>query len=296
MMPFIKMPHLQTAAGLLLAVWLGSAPGPAAAQDSAPGDDHIVTVDGVARSFVVHMPTHLPNPAPVVLVFHGTGGRPQTIERKSGMDELADEHGFVAVYPAGTGRDSGRRGTWNIGGQDGGAASNIVAAVSSDDVAFVRAILRAVDSMAPIDHARIYATGVSIGGIFAYHLGCEMSDTLAAIAPVAATMVEPSCQPGRPVAVLHIQGADDDRIPLKGRRGVSRYWPAPQEGISTWSRLDNCAGDPTRSNDASVSCTTYNQCRATVEFCVVAGEGHGWPSGASARIWAFFAAHSKQAD
>ena len=289
-----KRGHIN-AAGLLLFALL-VLPWSAWAQETSFAEHSVIVEDGTQRSFVIHIPPRLPPLAPVVLVFHGAGGRPQAIASKTGMNELADANGFIVVYPVGAARDSDRQGAWNVGRSKSLRPSDSVTFVATDDVAFVRAVLRDVERLAPVDPTRIYATGLSMGGVFTYRLACEMSETFAAIAPVAATMVEPSCRPGSPVAILHIHGADDDRIPLAGRRGVNRSWPPPQDGISTWSRLDHCAGEPSHSVDAPTSCTTYNHCQATVEYCVVSGEGHAWPQDASERIWAFFLANPKQPD
>lgn len=290
MMRVFHFADARSLVGALLAAFLAWWASPARSQEMAPYD-RTVAVDGVERSYIVHIPPSAARPAPVVLLFHGGGGRPEAIERKTGMNNVADQHGFIVVYPAGAPRASGRRSTWNVGGPE--------SANSADDVAFVQAILRDLERTTPIDRARIYATGMSMGGVFSYRLACELSDTFAAIAPVAATMVEPSCRPRNPVAVLHIHGTDDDRIPLNGGRGEmtagGRSWPAPQEGLSFWSRFDSCGGQPTRSTDGSASCTTYGQCRGAVEYCVIDGGGHAWPEGASERIWAFFAAHPKPA-
>ncbi len=253
--------------------------------------ERALAVNGTQRSYIVYVPQTVSRPAPVVFVFHGGGGRPEAIARVTRIDDVADRNGFITVYPEGAPAPSGRGGTWNIGGEGNPS--------SADDVAFVQAILRELDQAMPIDHARVYATGVSMGGVFSYRLACELSDTFAAIAPVAATMVEPSCQPRSPVAVLHIHGSDDDRIPLKGGRGemtaVDRSWPAPQQAVSSWTKLDSCAGDSTSHRDGDADCTTYGQCRAAVEYCVIAGGRHTWPAGASERIWTFFAAHPKPA-
>jgi poly(3-hydroxybutyrate) depolymerase len=185
-------------------------PWPADAR-SAAFEERAVAVGGIERSYMVHIPPRAAKPTPIVLIFHGGGGRPQAIASRTGMNDLADHYGFIAVYPAGADRASGRGGTWNIGGPSSPS--------SADDVGFVEAILGDLERTTPIDHARIYATGVSMGGVFSYRLACEMSNTFAAIAPVAATMVDPSCHPSSPVAVLHIHGTDDDRIPLNGGRG-----------------------------------------------------------------------------
>jgi polyhydroxybutyrate depolymerase len=250
-------------------------------------DEHTVMVGGMERSYVVHMPANMSNPAPVVLVFHGGGGRPQAISRRTGMNDVADQNGFVVVYPLGSEAPSGRGGTWNVGG---GMSQS-----SSNDVAFVQALLADLERHVPIDRSRIYATGISMGGVFAYRLACEMSSTFAAVAPVEATMVESGCHPQSPVAIMHFHGTDDERIPLNGGHGraaaAGRVWPSPMAGLARWSRLDGCSGQQSADADG---CTSYSQCRAPVELCVVNGGGHTWPEGASERIWQFFSAHPKQ--
>ncbi len=270
---------------LALALGMASALGPVKAQDDG-SDQRSVMVGGTERSFIVHRPANLPHPAPLVFLFHGAGGHPAGIERRTGMDEVADRNGFIVVYPGGTARPNARGGTWDIGGA--------YSPNSADDVGFVKAILHDLDRDGSLDHRRVYAAGFSMGGIFTYRLACEMSDTFAAIAPVSATMVQPDCHPGSPVAVLHIHGSSDDRIPLNGGRGAmtaaaGRRWPAPQDGITLWSHFDACAAQSTRSDD---KCMSYSQCRANVSFCVVPGGGHDWPRDAAAQIWAFFASNA----
>ena len=251
--------------------------------------EHVVSVDGAQRPYYIHVPQNVGHPAPVVFVFHGGGGRPQGIARKSNMDEVADQNGFVVVYPEGSDSPSGRGGTWNIGSTQTVSGAN--------DVAYVEAILKDVAANVQIDPSRIYAAGHSMGGIFAYRLACRMSGTFAAIAPVSATMVEPSCKPASPVAVLHIQGSADNRIPLRGGRGQmtrgGRDWPAPQKGVTAWSRFDACESTPSRKTEGIATCETYAGCKASVEMCVLSGEGHPWPQDAAPKIWAFFAAHPK---
>ena len=54
-----------------------------------------------------------------------------------------------------------------------------------DDIAFIGALLDAVEQSVCVDASRVYATGVSNGGGMVARLACELSDRLAAIAPVA---------------------------------------------------------------------------------------------------------------
>lgn len=77
---------------------------PAALQ---PGDhSRSVEVDGGERSYLVHVPPQYDraSPMPVVLAFHGGGANAENMVAFSGLNEKADEAGFIVVYPQGSGR------------------------------------------------------------------------------------------------------------------------------------------------------------------------------------------------
>jgi hypothetical protein len=109
--------------------------GPSTAYPSGTTTVAMLDHDGESRSYRVHVPPGYDGltPVPLVFVFHGGGGSGEQIElRSSGMNEIADREGFVAVYADGTGTIR----TWNAGGCCGSAARDEV-----DDVGFVRALL-----------------------------------------------------------------------------------------------------------------------------------------------------------
>ena len=152
----------------------------------APGD-HTRTLehDGRTRSYLVHVPPKYDpkRPTPVVLAFHGGGQqRLEQMVRFCGLNEKADKEGFIAVYPNGTGRLEQML-TWNGGNCCGYAMWNNV-----DDVGFTRALLDDLAKVANVDAKRVFATGISNGGIMCYRLASELSDRIAAIAPVSGTM------------------------------------------------------------------------------------------------------------
>src|SRR5262249_41276708 len=149
-------------------------------------------------------------PFPVVLAFHGGGSNAGQMVRFSGLNDKADQAGFLVVYPNGTGRLEQAL-TWNGGNCCGYAMLNKV-----DDGAFVRALLDDLGKVAKVDAKRVYATGMSNGAILAYRLASELSDRIAAIAPVSGPMGTEKCNPTRPVPVLHFHGTDDDFAPFKG--------------------------------------------------------------------------------
>jgi polyhydroxybutyrate depolymerase len=287
----------------LLAYALGcarasGAPAPVRTPSIEPGDSkRSVTIDGLTRSYLLHVPPGFGNDGalPVVFVFHGFAQSAEAARRYTGLDDIADTAGFIVVYPNGTGSSP----SWNAGGCCGYAVINQV-----DDATFVHRILSEVKSVADIDPKRVYAVGFANGAMLTYRLACEMSDTFAAIAPVAGvSFYYGRCQPADPVSVIHIHGLNDSDVPYAGDglSGYGQQYPPVQYGVSTWAQLDNCNGSLVREISSEVIHTTYDSCRAgtAVELYEIGGLGHTWPEppenpiDASWIIWRFFAAHPK---
>jgi polyhydroxybutyrate depolymerase len=81
-----------------------------------------------------------------------------------------------------------------------------------------------------IDPTRIYVTGMSNGGFMTNRVACEMSDIVAAAAPVAGPLMNVGvedhpfgwgsdgfeCKPGRPVPILHMHSSKDLAVPFGG--------------------------------------------------------------------------------
>ena len=62
-----------------------------------------------------------------------------------------------------------------------------------------------------IDSSRVYATGISNGGIMSYTLACN-TGVFAVIVPDAATQLD-LCRSPRPTSVMHIHGTADPLVP-----------------------------------------------------------------------------------
>lgn len=280
-----------------------------------PGDQtRTVRVEGQERRYLVHVPpADAPEkPMPVVLAFHGGGANADSMVAFSGLSAKADEAGFIVVYPAGSGRLA-RMLTFNAGDCCGHAA-----AAKVDDVAFTRSILDDLESVANVDTRRVFATGMSNGAMMAYRLASELSDRIAAIAPVGGPMGTAECQPKRPVSVLHFHGDADEFAPFKGGRGRgpsgTDFHPV-QQSIDRWVAANGCAATPatTQLPDREDDGTTVRKVRwgggregAEVVLVVIEGGGHTWPGreprmrrlGASTRdisatdmMWEFFERH-----
>jgi polyhydroxybutyrate depolymerase len=277
-----------------------------------PGDHTRTLVhDGRERSYILHVPASLSGagPYPVVLVFHGGSGNAQTAIEMTGFNDVADTHGFLVVYPNGTGRFSDERLlTWN-----GGGCCAYAQEANVDDVGFVRAVIKDLEAVAPVDRRRIYATGMSNGGILSHRLGCEAADLIAAIAPVAGTLNFSPCAPSRPISVIMFHGTADEHLPYEGGVGrrslVGVDFASVRESADFWVRANGCADQPRTESFADIRHDIWVACTdsATVELYTIIDGGHAWPGGrssgrpgadeparsisASKLIWDFFAAH-----
>jgi polyhydroxybutyrate depolymerase len=292
-----------------------------AAQVEGPGlqpGEHRLALQhgGLTREYLVQVPPQYRAGTawPLVLSFHGGGGNMeiQANDRYYGLVSYAREAGYVIVFPNGFSRlRSGKLATWNAGLCCGQARERNV-----DDVGFVRAVVADVRRRLDIDPRRIYAQGMSNGGMLSYRLACEMADTFAAIAAVAGTDGSPACSPSRPVPVLHIHARDDDRVLFNGGSGSASATHADfvsvPETAAKWSRLNGCLAQPRRVLEVPGAwCETRAPCRegSEVQLCVTETGGHAWPGGrkvlggqagsdaiaANDVIWRFFSRHPRPA-
>jgi polyhydroxybutyrate depolymerase len=273
---------------------------------------------GRHRTFRLYAAAHGDSAVPLILVLHGGGGSGGGMEwlTERGFNRLADQHGAVIVYPDGIGK------SWN----DGRTDTNSTAAKDQiDDLGWLRALPREIGKQFPIDAARVYATGISNGGLMSYRLACDAADVFAALAPVAANMsvdLAPRCSPSRPVPIAIINGTDDPIMPWQGG-AVKVLWFKRGSVLSTadtvarWVDLDHCAA-PSQSSapvdqiaddgTALVLHTAACAGNAEVRLYEIRGGGHTWPRGepylgerlvgrvsreldANVVIWEFFTQH-----
>jgi polyhydroxybutyrate depolymerase len=178
-------------------------------------------------------------------------------------------------------------------------------------VQLVRDLIDSLEARCSIDPARIYATGHSRGGGMANRLGCDLSDRIAAIAPVSGDYeYSEDCFPSRPVAVVAFHGTNDPTIPYHGfgvpgqihgsylRTGT----PIPN-WASAWAERNGCtSGSATVFQEGSLSGQGWGDCRlgADVVLYTINGGTHSWPGGqgelggefsAAQMIWDFFTRH-----
>ena len=267
----------------------------ASADRLQPGDHtRTLTVDERERTYLVHVPKSYDDakPMPVVLAFHGGGSNAEQMVRFCGLNGKADEAGFIAVYPNGTGLFP-RTLTWNAGNCCGYGMRNKV-----DGVAFVRALLNDLAKVARIDKKRVYATGMSNGAMISYRLASGLSDRIAAIAPVAGPMGTETCSPKRPVSVMHFHGTDDEFAAFNGGPGPKSFsrtnFYSVEHSIQVWVKANGCpaepkvAKEPDKADDGmTVTRKTYGPGRdgSEVVLLVIENGGHTWPGRGTPAKW-----------
>jgi polyhydroxybutyrate depolymerase len=280
--------------------------------------------EGVTRVYKVHLPPNYDKKTfyPVVIYVHGGGGDMRAAYM-DGLAKAADKLGFILAAPQGSGeiKFGHPRGVWNGGKWATGACCG-----SADDVGFISKMIEELKVKFNVDEKRIYATGISNGGLMTNRIGCELSDKIAAIAPVAGAAVESECNPVRPMPVMDIHGTLDPANPPDGSepRGIfakdsgsvfSMQYKrmTPYEVIDAWKNIDKCSNRQVVTYEkGNVKCVSYNECvqGSEVVLCMVEGMGHAYPSGAQYfsekiigpvshdisfdQIWDFFKKHPKE--
>lgn len=248
--------------------------------------------DGLKRTYRLHIPSssNKTKAVPLLFVFHGGEGSGQQMEHLTlgGFNTLSDKEGFMVVYPDGVGKH------WNDGR---GIKMYRSHKENIDDVGFIDALIEEIAKTFNIDRGRIYATGISNGGFFSQRLACELSEKIAAIAPVAASMTEKISEmspPERPVSVLIIAGTKDPLVPWEG--GEVGIGPLKlgkvlsiTETVKKWASYNNCSLSPLVTwlpekdpkDGTRVRREVYGQGREGSEVILYAieGGGHTWPGG-----------------
>ncbi len=272
-----------------------------------------LTHDGITRSYVVRLPAPALKPGvklPLVLVLHGGGGNAANAEQMTGFTAKGRKENFIVVYPEGSGRRRDKLLTWNARHCCAYAMKNDV-----DDVGFIDALLDELIARYPVDTARIYATGMSNGGMMTHRLGMELSGRFAAIAPVVATVFGDERPAHAPVSALMINGALDEHVPpaggAPGGRGARAWDGTPARPalaqFQYWADVNRC-GRAAESDNRKWTHWRTACGRESVEFYLIKDNGHAWPGGkagssrgdepsdamnATDVIWRFFANHSR---
>ncbi len=257
-----------------------------------PGDYKFdINQNNLERYYLVHVPKSYDgmSQVPVIFVFHGGGSNTTNVKKTSEFDSLSDKENFIVVYPQGIvdPANNTNAGTWNTGPFGGGYSfENDV-----NDIEFFDLILDEIKNNFFINENKIYATGISMGGMISYRLACQRSNKIAAIAPIAATITLnlDDCDMTNPVSVLHFHGTSDKFIPFFGGDSDAslpkilviggNYLPV-DDAINFVNEKNNCDSSPVNYfEENDVTCKKFENCSnyKLVAICVIEDGGHTWP-------------------
>jgi polyhydroxybutyrate depolymerase len=254
--------------------------------------DKTITVDNRVRQYMIHLPPSFNSlrKLPVIFAFHGGGGEYKKTIRYYNLNGLADDNGFIVVYPNAVNK------AWSMHGVSS-RVKNIENGV--DDVKFISVLLDNLIADYKVDSKRVFCTGISRGGIFSLFLAWQLSDRITAIAPVCASIPQAIADEysfKHPTPVLLINGTEDPLINYNGGPGKMNARNAEsqtanmlptEELVNKILKLNNCQSAAIVTNlpdtDPKDGCTetdyTYPCDEGKVEFIKVINGGHAWPGG-----------------
>jgi len=251
-----------------------------------------VTCAAGSRPFRLYVPAHLPEgPRPLIVMLHGCTQNPEDFAVGTGMNKLAERHGFLVAYPEQP-RQANAMACWNW-------FEPAHQRTAAGEPAILAALIDAVAEERPVDRARVFAAGLSAGGAMAAILGEAYPDRFAAVAvhsglPVgvahdmSSAMAAMRSSNGRAPRPAPIGRAQSRCIVLHGDADATVN-PGHGDAIVQGARAGLGRPSGEVANGASAggraytrSVTRDDEGRAVLEQWVIHGAGHAWAGGAAA--------------
>ena len=235
----------------------------------------------------------------VLFNLHGYGSNALEQMYYTNFNNLANtkENNFILIHPQGAPLNTvltSSSSHWNSGGWTIGS--------TVDDVDFIDTIIKLVSQKYNLNQDRIYSTGMSNGGFMSYHLACNLSSKIAAIASVTGSMSKETyedCNPTHSTSILQVHGTIDATVPFEGNSALGMR--SINDVMDYWKLYDACGIAPISivtdyfDIEISVQHDTYLNCLndVQVELYKIEGMGHRWPNkqrygiSATEKIWEF---------
>lgn len=236
-----------------------------------------ITHDGLTREYILYVPASYDGSTAVPLLFnfHGYTSNAQQQMFYGNFRPIADTANFIIVHPQGTLDGTGTT-HFNVG--FGGS--------TVDDVGFTSALLDTLIATYNINADRVYSTGMSNGGYMSFHLACNLSSRIAAIASVTGSMVPTTmanCNASHMTPVLQIHGTSDGTVPYNG----GTWTEAIPNVLDHWATYNSLNPSPliepvpdfSTTDGSTVERFSYfdgNGCVKVLHYKITGG-GHTWP-------------------
>ena len=235
---------------------------------------HKIQIDSLEREYILFQPKQIK--AEVILIaLHGRGGTGEELMWKTGFNSLAEEEGFIIVYPFGLNR------AWVDGRQLPDEDKN------ANDEKFILTLREKLKKEFSIQ--KFFLFGYSNGGFMAQRMAFFYPNTFIGYAGVVSSISENlnKHKPRQPAAVLFINGTDDPIVPynggmILGNKGVAL---GVEDTVKQWIKWNKCELKPEletinqQDDGVKVFIYNYTKCKSkkSVRFIKLEGAGHGWP-------------------
>jgi poly(hydroxyalkanoate) depolymerase family esterase len=231
--------------------------------------------------------------APLIVMLHGCKQSPDDFAAGTRMNSLADDHGFLVVYPAQAANANGSR-CWNWFRPEDQRRD-------VGEPSIIAGITREVSSAFRVDSRRVFVAGMSAGASMALILGDRYPELYAAVGahsgppywaahdvPSAfAAMKDGSAKQGRmprsrpssPMPTIVFHGDQDHTVNVGNATGVVGH-ATSGPGLEQVRLID---GEGTAPGGRRYHRTEYMDLanRCVVEQWIVHGAGHAWSGGSS---------------
>ena len=243
-----------------------------------------ITSAGEERRYILHIPeSYDPSaPTPLVISLHGFADWPARHARFSGWNEVADEYGFIVVYPMGR-KFPLRWLAHDVLDENG---------EPNPDIIFISDLIDHLKQELNIDAKRIYMNGFSNGAGMTHLSACVLGDEIAAVGGVAGAYLLPweACRFNRSIPAIFFHGTEDKIVEYDG--GFSKrhnfVFPSIMKFVEEWAIKNQC--DPVASALPSTiesNIIRYTNCEENADVILysIEGGGHSWPGGKDLPRW-----------
>ena len=237
-----------------------------------------INVNGRQRRYLVRSADEDSHPKPLLLCFHGGFARVESLAQTSGAAEAGARHGWMVIFPEAT------EGWVDARPERGG---------STRDIDFVEALVGSLGRTNQIDPSRVFAFGISNGGLFLFRLASERAKHFAGFATALANMPVAALPTvsGPPVPIAMIFGRQDRVMPWGGgsiargqRTGVGGEVVSADATRRYWLKRNAARPIPriqrrvNAGHEIEIEDYAAGPDGAPVRFVSIGDWGHRWPS------------------
>jgi polyhydroxybutyrate depolymerase len=257
--------------------------------DSLDPTLHIIAIEGMQpRSFFLNVPaSYQPSQStPLLLALHSRTTDGREILRTSQFVAWAAERNFIVAALNGAVHEGAS--SWNAGNCCTNATT-----YQENDLLFASTVIDFVNSKYAVDQTRVWASGHSNGGMMAYHLACDLSEKITAIAVVTGALVDDTCNPTKPVPLIHLHGDLDPTVPYQG--GGKFETPNIYFSALDYSKANTCEESPAE-NLTSTKQQYIWICKngSQIQLVNYLENSHEWATGYTEGILNFLSAHPRK--